>query len=205
MTGGYDDGYERCSCLWGRSPGRLIYKLEGIVGGFVGYKVLDAGCGEGKNAVYLSRSGADVLAVDVSKLALINAVENWPQVERVQWQRANVLDLTLKPAYFDLIVAYGLLHCLQSRDEIESFVSSAKVATKPGGFHIICTFNARRQELHAHPRLLPTLMPHNFYVDLYADWSIIVSSDEDLYETHPHNNIAHTHSMSRLIVQGPGD
>jgi len=45
----------------------------------------------------------------------------------------------------------------------------------------------------------PCLMRHSFFVDLYDDWEILHESDSDLHEQHPHNNIAHTHSMTRLI------
>ena len=44
------------------------------------------------------------------------------------------------------------------------------------------------------------LLPHHAYKQMYSDWRILVSSDTDLHETHPHNQILHTHSMTRLIT-----
>src|SRR5690242_16399740 len=64
--GPYDDRYARCPCFWGREPGSLIRRLEAHIPSFAGLTVLDAGCGEGKNAAYLSERGAVVHAVDCS-------------------------------------------------------------------------------------------------------------------------------------------
>jgi dihydroorotate dehydrogenase len=39
------------------------------------------------------------------------------------------------------------------------------------------------------------------YVDYFVSNTIVFESDENLYETHPHNNIPHMHSMTRLIIR----
>jgi hypothetical protein len=69
MSGGYDDGYRRCPCFWGKTPGKLVSALADIVPSFHGLRILDAGCGEGKNAVFFAQRGAFVRAIDVSALA----------------------------------------------------------------------------------------------------------------------------------------
>ena len=54
MSGGYDEGYIASDCFWGEEPGSLIRQLGEVLTDFAGLSVLDAGCGEGKNAVHLS-------------------------------------------------------------------------------------------------------------------------------------------------------
>jgi tellurite methyltransferase len=101
------------------------------------------------------------------------------------------------------VIAYGLLHCLSNGSEIENVVSRLKEATRSGGRHVVCAFNARRQELVAHKGFKPCLMQHVNYLALYRDWTIEEASDEDLHEMHPHNRIAHVHSLTRMIVLKP--
>lgn len=200
MNGGYDDGYASCPCFWGRDPGSLVAHLARLVPSFEGMRVLDLGCGEGKNAAYLAERGAIVEAIDVSPLALANARAAWPHVQ-VQWREGDVRESLLGDARFDLVIAYGLLHCLRTSEEISDTIRRIQEATVPDGWNIVCVFNDRRQELHAHPGFQPTLRPHEWFVNLYEAWTQLVCTDEDLLETHPTNNIAHTHSMTRILAR----
>lgn len=201
MDGGYEDCYKACDCFWGTRPGSLILQLKDVVRSFAGLRVLDAGCGEGKNAVYLAGLGASVDAFDLSERAVAHATSLWTGYPSVNWKVADARSIPLPADSYDLVIAYGLLHCLRDRHEVVDLARRLMGCTRRTGFHVVCTFNDRHQELDAHPGFSPVLLPHTFYESLYAGWSIIHSSDTDLHETHPHNNVPHTHSMTRLIAR----
>jgi tellurite methyltransferase len=204
--GGYDDGYQKCPCFWGREPGSLVRRFAEVVPDLRGMKVLDVGCGEGKNASFFADRGAVVTAVDVSSNALANARQAWPNSKAIRWIQADVMVTGLPDEQYDLVVAYGLLHCLSSQRAIENMVDALQRHTAPGGWNIVCTFNARHQELAAaHPDFNPCLLPHATYLASYWTWRVLLESDTDLHETHPHNGIPHTHSMTRLLAQVPRD
>lgn len=198
--GGYDDGYVDCSCFWGTNPGSFVQHLLTLTS-VEGKIVLDVGCGEGKNAAYLADRGATVRAVDVSEAALRNAGTAFPPHSRLTYELADACDLHPLPSSIDIVIAYGLLHCLESLHEIETIVRELKLATRPGGHHVICAFNSRSQDLRAHPDFEPTLLAHSQLLSLYSDWRILASTDADLREVHPNNNIEHAHSITRLIAQ----
>lgn len=195
--GGYEEGYRACPCFWGRKPGSLVTRFlqENSV---EGKRVLDAGCGEGKNATALSKLGAKVSAIDCSRAALKNAQNAFGDCD-VNWDCADIRSFDPKCDGFDIIIAYGLLHCMTSQDEIDATVRRLQELTVAGGWNIVCAFNDRNHDLSAHPGFNPCLVPHSTYLDFYEGWRITFSSDEDLHETHPHNNIPHVHSMTRLI------
>lgn len=199
-AGGYDEGYAACECFWGTKPGSLVRSLVDRVGSVRGWRVLDVGCGEGKNANYLWRLGADVTALEVSPLALANAQKAFPK-SGVQWKRTDVRAETFEGNFYDLIIAYGLLHCLRDANDVLRITGNLRKATKPGGRHVVCAFNDRSQDLSAHPGFRPCLLSHVTYASLYADWELEVISDTDLRETHPHNGIEHIHSMTRLVAR----
>ena len=201
MNGGYDDGYKSCPCFWGNEPGSLVKLYTSSVGLFKGFRVLDAGCGEGKNAYYFGQRGSTVLAIDVSDYAIHNAKRTFGNIENVTWLCGNIRDIELPDNHYNIVIAYGLLHCLHSEVDIKNLVMRLQSATKKGGYHLVCAFNNRHQELDAHPEFRPCLMPHSFYLDLYVNWKAIHISDSDLHETHPHNQIPHTHSMTRILAQ----
>ncbi len=182
-------------------PGSLIKRHVQTHGSVSDLLILDAGCGEGKNATYLAQRGATVHALDISELAIRNALRAWPLQTNIMWKVADVRNEVFAENAYDLTVSYGLFHCLSNSTEIVEVVQSLKQATKRGGVHLTCSFNSRSQDLGAHGDFKPCLVSHSFYVQLYHDWEIIENTDSDLSETHPHNGIRHTHSMTRIVAR----
>lgn len=205
MTGAnYDDGYKRCPCFWGDRPGSYVDELLQHATTIDGWRILDAGCGEGKNAAYLAGRGAKVIATEKSPWALANAKRHWSSIPGVMFLQADVTSLAIRPGGLDAVVAYGLLHCLSSPHAIRRCVESLKNGVRPGGYHVVCTFNERRQEFgDAHPSFNPTLLPHEEFVEMYSDWELLKVSDQDLGEAHPDNRIWHVHSMTRILARRP--
>ncbi len=201
--GGYDEGYRSCPCFWGREPSRLVITLRQRIGSYQGLRALDAGCGEGKNAAYMAADGCEVLAVDISAAAIANGRRAWQTASGIEWRVEDICELELDSEQFDVVVAYGLLHCLGSTKRLTETVQSLQQATRPSGYHAVCTFNDRAQDLRAHPGLKPLLQSHAWYLSQYKGWDIVLATDEDLSEVHPHNGITHTHSMTRILARRP--
>jgi 2-polyprenyl-3-methyl-5-hydroxy-6-metoxy-1,4-benzoquinol methylase len=204
--GGYDAGYRACPCFWGSEPGSLITRLATVIPSFVGLRVLDAGCGEGKNALFLANKGAIIEAYDISVLAIQHAekIKSRLEAKNVSFSAGDIRGASLPTSSFDIVIAYGLMHCLPDESEIRSLCKLLQNTVKAGGHVVLCAFNNRFQDLSAHPGFSPTLLPHAAYLGMFAGWAMIEVSDEDLHEIHPNNYIPHTHSMTRLLARKPG-
>jgi tellurite methyltransferase len=164
-----------------------------------GAKVLDLGCGEGKNAARLARAGCDVEAWDISVAGLRNARRAWPNV-KVKWLLKDAADLISETRKFQLVIAYGLLHCVEE-SFIATIINHMQRVTLPGGFNLVVCFNDRLNDIElAHPGFRPSLLPHSFYERSYLGWDLPYCTDEDLHEKHPTNDIVHTHSMTRIVA-----
>jgi len=200
MNGGYDDGYQECPCFWGLEAGSLVqsflqrHSVEG-------FEILDLGCGEGKNAAAFARAGGLVTAIDCSSLAIENGKRAFPKLS-IDWQVGDAINILQDINKFDVVVMYGLAHCLDTKAAIENLIKLAISQTKTGGFHMLVAFNNRSQDLaKAHPGFSPTLISHSDYLNSYSDHEIQTESDTILEETHPHNGIAHHHSLTRIEVR----
>ena len=191
------------SMLLGPPSGHLVSALTRILSSWRGLTVLDVGCGEGKNAAFAAQHGASVRAIDASVLALRNAAAAWPTTGNINWELADVRTLEFPPDAYDVVLAYGLLHCFANESEVRRVVAMLQHTTAAGGFNVICAFNSRSQDLRAHPGFDPVLLDHDDYVRLYANWRVLYSTDNDLDEVHPHNGIRHVHSITRLIARKP--
>jgi len=199
--GGYDIGYRNCPCFWGNKPGSLLLRLDKIIDSFEGKLVLDLGCGEGKNSIYLANKGCIVDAYDISDFALTNFKNSGINHPKIRFQNSDVLKLIIPDDSYDIIIAYGLFHCFQDKSEVMSLISSCIRSLKTNGILVVCAFNSRKQDLKAHDSFKPLLISHSDYLKLFNLNEILFESDEDLFETHPHNNISHMHSMTRLIIK----
>jgi tellurite methyltransferase len=201
-NGGYDDGYRNCPCFWGKEPGSYVKLLLERLKSFEGLHFLDAGCGEGKNAAFISANKGAVEAIEISDVALRNRLAAWTGEPSIKWRIGDIRNAELEPDNYDVVVAYGLLHCMSSVNEVAQVLKKLQRATRSGGYNVICAFNSRHQELDAHPGFFPTLLAHGDYLAAYSGgWDIISCSDSDLIETHPHNGIQHTHSMTRILAR----
>src|SRR6266566_9555985 len=129
---GYDDGYRAVPCFWGRDAGSMvaIYLCQHPKG--LGARVLDLGCGEGKNSAAFSRAGYTVDAVDCSTIALANGRRAFAE-SHINWCEADVRDMVFANDRYDVIVAYGLFHCLSSISEIALVIRQLQKVTRPGG------------------------------------------------------------------------
>src|ERR1700712_3891455 len=89
--------------LWGGQPnGALVAEVAGLTPG----RVLDVGCGEGADAVWLAKGGWDVTGLEVSGLALERAAGHARDAGvAVRWVHAGLAEAALPPASFDLVSA----------------------------------------------------------------------------------------------------
>jgi SAM-dependent methyltransferase len=124
----WDKRYKERDQLWSGQPnGALVTEVAGLTPG----RVLDVGCGEGADAVWLARGGWDVTALEVSGVALERAAGHARDAGvDVRWVHAGLAEAMLPPASFDLVSAqYPAL--LRTPDAAAERALLAAVA--PGG------------------------------------------------------------------------
>jgi len=87
--------------IWsGRPNGRLVAEVADLTPG----GVLDVGCGEGADAIWLARRGWTVTAIDVSDLAVCRAREAAELAgAAVEWVCGDALQIPFPARSFDLV------------------------------------------------------------------------------------------------------
>ena len=99
----WDRRYADREQLWsGRPNGALVAEVAGLPVG----RVLDVGCGEGADAVWLAGRGWEVTGLEVSGLALERAARHARDAGvAVAWVHAGLAEAALAPGSFDLVSA----------------------------------------------------------------------------------------------------
>lgn len=99
----WDERYRASDRLWsGRPNGALVVEVADLPPG----RVLDVGCGEGADAVWLASRGWEVTALEVSGVALERAAGHARDAGvSVRWVHAGLAEASLPSGSFDLVSA----------------------------------------------------------------------------------------------------
>ena len=133
-----------------------VYLFDQLLRGrFVeGMRVLDAGCGAGRNLVYLMREGFDVWGVDESPDAIGRvrrlAASIAPQVPVDRFRVERVEALSHEDASMDAVISSAVLHFARDDDQWLAMVHEMWRVLRPGGILF-----ARLATTVGQPRLQP--------------------------------------------------
>ena len=98
---------------------------------FRGKKVLDAGCGGGRNAIAMAQLGAaEVYGIDIGRQGIINAGQRATGLGNVEFSEASILEIPFADNTFDLVWCAGVL--MITDDEDQALDELTRVL-KPGG------------------------------------------------------------------------
>src|SRR4051812_47265105 len=93
-----------------------IYLFDQLLKGRItpGMKILDAGCGGGRNIVYLLREGYEVYGVDADPEAVQSiralAARLAPSLPPSNFRVESVEDMSFEDAYADVVISNTVLH-----------------------------------------------------------------------------------------------
>jgi SAM-dependent methyltransferase len=100
-------------------------------------RVLDAGCGGGRNAEYLMRCGADVFGVDADagQVERIRALAGRvaPALPSTQFVQARLDDLPFADHHFDAVICSAVLHFSEDSGVFEASMAEMWRVLGPGG------------------------------------------------------------------------
>lgn len=118
---------------WGTDAGRLRAKRRAelileAAGLGPGAQALELGCGTGNFTEAFAKSGARLLAVDISPDLLERAAQRNLPVDQVAFQAARFEDLDL-PNRFDAVIGSSVLHHLELEPALEKILE----LLRPGG------------------------------------------------------------------------
>ena len=134
-----DMKYRSEEYFWGMKPSSMCYEIlklvpPGLSPATKRVKVLDLGCGEGKDAVFLARNGYDVTGLEISAAGLDKARRLADDVGvEIELIKADLRDFRLDAGY-DVLFSNGVLNCIKPKLRSEIF-DNYKKHTHTNGLH----------------------------------------------------------------------
>lgn len=116
-----------------------IYLFDQLLRGTIvpGMKVLDAGCGYGRNLFYLMREGYDVAGIDISPPAVERtrtlAARLAPAIPPENFRAEPVEKLSFPGESFDIVLSIAVLHFAENETHFAAMLGEMWRVLKPGG------------------------------------------------------------------------
>ncbi|MDO9554380.1 bifunctional 2-polyprenyl-6-hydroxyphenol methylase/3-demethylubiquinol 3-O-methyltransferase UbiG [Rhodonellum sp.] len=120
-----------------------IYLLDQILKGRFTkeMKILDAGCGEGRNCIYFLNEGYSIFGVDSNPIAIqmarIYAQTIQKDYDVYRFQTALVEDMPFHKGAFDAIVSSAVLHFARDQGQFMRMMEEMMRVLKPGGIFFL--------------------------------------------------------------------
>jgi len=100
-------------------------------------RVLDAGCGDGRNLVYFMRGGYSCFAVDSSAQAVEHvqrmASALAPQLPHQNFRVETIESMSFADQSFDAVICSAVLHFAANEDDFRRMLEGAWRVLRPGG------------------------------------------------------------------------
>lgn len=199
MANRYDELYKQEEYYWGFKPSPTCLKVLSAMPPTRHLKLLDIGCGEGRNAVFFARNGYDVTAFDLLQ-AGVDKTKRIAEKVGVDLKvfQADVNEFRLTEHY-DILFSVGVLHYIPKELREEIF-ENYKEYTNENGIHMFSVFvrkpfidRAPDRESTAQAWISGELLMH------YHDW-LVEYCTEEIFDC-TSGGIPHKHCTDRVLAR----
>ena len=195
----YEKWYEGDEYYWGLEPGDFLFELIKLCPPTENTKVLDIGCGEGKDAVFMAEKGYDVTAFDLTE----NGIRKTIALAHKRGVKVNAyvddINTFETDEQFDIIFSTGTVQYIFDENK-EAFFKKLEKITKPNGIVFINVFVEKSfLELPPDWDKEEKMWKSGELFTYFSDWKF-EKIDEVIFEDNS-GGIPHYHCMDTIICR----
>ncbi len=169
-----------------------------------GSRILDAGSGNGRNALYLARQGHDVLGVEKSP-EYVETARNFANVLgsgllKLSFEEGDIAELPLEAKSFDAVFITRVLQECGDREKSSRVVEAAQRVTRSRGLNFVTAYIGTPHEQALKKDLV--IMQPGEVVESYREWDI-VHYDQQISSPQQINGVTVLNSHDELVVRKP--
>jgi tellurite methyltransferase len=196
---GYDGKYSGESYYWTTRPSKTCFEVLRRLPPDRPLRLLDIGCGEGRNAIFFARNGYEVHAFDISGKGLMKTERLARQAGvAVRAFQADLNSFRLSET-FDILFSTGTLHSADPSVREELF-DNYKAFTSEGGLNVFSVF-VTKPFIAPAPDADPNARPWRSgeLLTFYHDWEIEWCAEE-IFDCSS-SGVPHRHAVNRVIAR----
>jgi len=200
----YDEVYAGPEYYWGKKPSATCDRVIEIFRSRLDSqpRLLDLGCGEGRDAVYFAKHGFDVTGVDTSAHGL-EKTQRYAEEAGVAIKTVHADLIEYEPeSEYDVIFSTGTLHNVPLEVRVEC-LERYKEATSASGINALGVF-VKKPFIAQAPdfKERPAAWTHwqsGELMGYYWDWEIMYSTEE-IFDCMS-SGVPHKHACNRLVAR----
>lgn len=183
--------------IWGTRPSEFAREVSALLQ--PGGRVLELGCGEGRDSVFFATRGFDVTGIDVSASGLHKA-ERLADAHgvRVRWLLGDAARC-LPDGPFDLVYSCGAIHYVPRRERTR-LIPRLQTLTRPGGYHGHVVFTDRMIYVEKGERI--DYFTPGELSRAYSGWVILQSEQMTIPCTQ--DGTSHRHGVEKFLAKEGG-
>jgi SAM-dependent methyltransferase len=198
--------------FWGFQPGAAVrWFLDRH--DVLGWRVLDAGAGTGKNALEFARRGAGrVVAVEIDSVATRELIAALCRLEISGLLPENLVavckddlltHLQQTREDYDCVVSYGVLHVFKERDLLAAAIDLIRTAVRPGGYLVLQSLTNKYPAPLCQPELDRIVVDEAGVKGMVPEptWSIKRLDMADIDHSHVGADDHHRHGSIRVVAR----
>lgn len=180
--------------IWGTEPSSFARRVAALLPR--GARVLDLGCGEGRDSVFFAAQEFEVVGVDVSRAGIAKArrLADTRGV-RIRWLVGDMTHLAYRGP-FDLTYSCGAIHYVRRQKRARLF-SRLQSLTRPGGLHAHVVFTDR--EVYVEKGEVIDYFASGELVTAYPEWTVLYQEEGRI--SCAQDGTRHHHSVEFLIAR----
>ncbi len=195
----YEQRYQKEGYYWGIEPQPMCYEVLRLRPPVRPLRLLDVGCGEGKDAVFFAKNGYVVSAFDIAEAG----IEKAKKLAAAHGVQVNFFTADLKGFRlvndFDIIYSSGVLHYIEPELRME-LLGNYQEHTSNGGLAALNVFVNKPFIPPAPDEELPDLTwKSGELFTCYANWHF--HQCEELVFDCGSGGVAHKHCMDMLLAE----
>jgi len=190
-------------------PGDPSHEVIALANGYarsgvMDVRVVDLGCGNGRNTLLLAAKGCSVTAVDTSTDSIARTKRLASEFDlRIEAVVENVGTFHLN-GECDAILAHGILHFLEP-SAVASVISRIQDATKPGGYNVYTIAPFKNLDLVIHDLKVAghkNSVAARELLRFYDGWELVSREQYHKWDSHPGIGV-HDHPIEKTVFRKP--
>jgi tellurite methyltransferase len=193
----YNKLYKQNKNVWGEQPNKLLEMIWQDVD--PGSHVLDLGCGQGRDALFLAKKNFKVIAIDSAQSGIdgLNKFITENKLDNIQAACKNIEDFIIEPDKYSIINAMNIFQFLDKGDSL-NMIKNIQASLKLDGFVIIAGFSVDDSSFKEGKGFFDK----NELNELFSNFKIVFYKEITVEDPgHPGYEKPHQHHVVRLIAQ----
>lgn len=207
----WDNRYKEAGFEWGRQQTIVAEIARDIMEQRKFKRVLDGGCGYGRDCIYLAKEGFDAVGIDASAEALGLARE-WASKEglTIDFRNTDITDTGFEDFFFDTVIMFNTFHFMLEKPREKAITEIYRIL-KNGGMVVQAMFSRNEKgfgegiEVEENTFEFKPGRPVHFFSgdeirNAFAQFAILQLDEIAIHEVHQDGN-EHFHKEWLMVAE----